>query len=361
MRTLAIAIVMLPLWLAAPAVVHAQPTKAQTDCEQSWDATRRLDVLGLYDYYLKKCPEGPMLDEARAKLAAKCEGLWKDVMRNDTLYGYSTYLEKCPQGAMREEAKAKVDNQCETLLWKQAVRADSIKGYQGYLDKCPKGSMLDEAKTRVTDKCTVLWQEASGDQTQQRLASYVDDCPGALMIGEATSRLEGIRYQDAIQTNAAWTYKKFLASYPNSSRAAEIFRRLSRFGVIRLTKTTVVSHDVLSKTYGWNKTFTAAVCGERGGIMSVNNSGEKVLTGPWCIGNLHVTGQATVKENALEFGGGTTILISKDAQPVDGSPSPQPSPTSTREREPTCSHSLSLSRLRERVGVRVDRASKARG
>ena len=88
-------------------------------------------------------------------------------------------------------------------------------------------------------------------------------------------------------------------------------------------------------------------------------------------------------------------LISKDAQPVGGSPSPspQPSSTSTREREPICSHSLSRQGPRsghawpsERVGgeaglssrmrracvavwackprralkVRVDRASKAR-
>ncbi|OGQ87795.1 MAG: hypothetical protein A2512_09085 [Deltaproteobacteria bacterium RIFOXYD12_FULL_56_24] len=149
--------------------------------QESWEQTKSVNSISVYDDYLIRYPDGrfaALAQEARQKLVQEAEALaakieqesWELAKSENNLSVYENFLSRYPKGRFsvkaqgnyqillkqkREEEARMMAVQVEQETWELAKSENSVSAYDNYLNKYPDG--------RFADLCRVASQKILRD------------------------------------------------------------------------------------------------------------------------------------------------------------------------------------------------------
>ena len=118
--------------------------------------------------------------------------------------------------------RAKKLEKLEQFDWEQAVSTNDIFHVRRYIKKYPEGSYIKRAKRLATRIANERWRNKSLSWSINEIKYFLDQYPeNTIAEGELESNWEWVQSQDDIAE-----YKKFVARFPNHSKAIWINKRI---------------------------------------------------------------------------------------------------------------------------------------
>lgn len=195
--------------------------------DRDWQRATQADTTEAYDAFVRRHPNSPFADEARAGIERIA---FEEAAGVGTIEALQSFLNRFDDGALASRALT----QLERLEFDRARQGSSVDSWKVFLQSHSDGELAASARQELEALEFGLAAEVA---TSEAWRQFLNRYPGSSYAAEARDSLARLEYVVVREENTIEAYERFLSAHANSVVAANAKKR----------------HDELEDARDWRK------------------------------------------------------------------------------------------------------------